>query len=125
MALLSVIAFVVGTVIAVALGVAAGTAAIYVAASVVVDVEDLSRAFWTALIGAVALWAASLLFGWIPILGLVIALLCWIWVINSQYPGGLTTAATIGFVAWFVAVAVTIVAGVVGLPVWTTGVPGV
>lgn len=98
-----------------------GALAIYVAASVVVDVKDYGHAIVTALVGALAWLVATLLVGWIPLLGSILApllaLIAYLWVISRRYPGGWGTAAIIALIAWaaaFVFVALLSVVGIDG-----------
>lgn len=99
-----------------------GGLAIYISASVVVDVEDYGHAVVTAFLGAVA-WALT---SWIPLLGPIVALVAWIWVINWRYPGGWTVAAIVGVVAWLAAAVILFVLNtVVGLGIGAFGIPGV
>ena len=93
-----------------------GTAAIYAGARLIIDADTaVGRAAATALLGALAWALVSFFFGFIPILGPLLALLAWIGVINWQYPGGWGTAAGIGLVAWLVAVAALVVLGNLGI----------
>ncbi|TYT62801.1 hypothetical protein [Natrialba swarupiae] len=99
-----------------------GSLAIYLGASVVTDEESYSRALLTAFLGAIA-WAVT---SWIPLVGSLLALFAWIWVINWRYPGGWIDAAVVGFAAWFVAFVILFVLNtVLGLGVGAFGVPGV
>ena len=93
-----------------------GTAAIYAGARLIIDADTaVGRAAVTALLGALAWALVSFFFGFIPILGPLLALLAWIGVINWQYPGGWGTAAGIGLIAWLVAVAALVVLGNLGI----------
>ncbi|ELY45193.1 hypothetical protein [Natronorubrum sulfidifaciens] len=113
---------IVGSLVAFLVALLVGGLAIYVGASVVVDVEDYSHALVTALVGAIA-WALT---AWIPLFGPLLALLAWIWVINRRYPGGWLTAALIGVMAWIAALVILFVLNAVfGLGVGAFGVPGV
>jgi len=107
-----------------------GAAAIYVGASIVVDVKDYGKAVWTALIGALAWLVAFVLvgplgvipgLGWLP--G-VVALLVYLAVINGAYPGGWLQAGLITAVAWIVAVLAQFALAAVGLGVGAFGIPG-
>ena len=112
----------VGSLVAFVVALLVGGLAIYVAAGLVVGVEDYSHAVVTALVGAIA-WALT---AWIPVFGPLIALAAWIWVINLRYPGGWVDAALVGFVAWLVALVVLFVLNAVfRLGVGAFGVPGV
>lgn len=93
-----------------------GTVAIYAGARLIIDADTaVGRAAVTALLGALAWALVSFFFGFIPILGPLLALLAWIGVINWQYPGGWGTAAGIGLIAWLVAVAALVVLGNLGI----------
>lgn len=99
-----------------ALGFLVGTLAILLGARLVVD-EDagVGNAAFTAFVGAVV-WAGSGLFiGWIPLVGTLLMLLAWIAVINWRYPGGLATAASVGFVAWLAAIVLATILSAFGL----------
>ena len=93
-----------------------GTVAIYAGARLIIDADTaVGRAAVTALLGALAWALVSFFFGFIPILGPLLALAAWIGVINWQYPGGWGTAAGIGLIAWLVAVAALVVLGNLGI----------
>lgn len=112
----------VGSIVAFLVALLVGGLAIYVAASLVVDVEDYSHAVVTALLGAIA-WALTV---WIPAIGPLIALIAWVWVINWRYPGDWIEAAAIGIVAWLAALAIIFVLdAILQLGVGAFGVPGV
>lgn len=92
-----------------------GTVAIYFGAQLFIDRDTgYRRAGLTALVGAIVYTVVGLFFGWIPLLGPLVALLAWIGVINWQYPGGWLTAGGIGFVAWLAAVAILFLLAQVG-----------
>ena len=113
---------VLGTVVSFVVALLVGGVGIYVGARVVADVDDYSRAVITALLGAVA-WAIGSL---IPIVGSLVALVAWVWVINRRYPGGWVKAAVIGLVAWAAAlVVIALLNGVLDLGISALGVPGV
>lgn len=76
-----------------------GGLAIYLGGRLLTDTDDYSHAVVTAFFGAVV-WALT---SWIPLIGLVLALLAWIWVINRRFPGGWPRAIAIGVVAWLAA----------------------
>ncbi|MFB6132733.1 MAG: hypothetical protein ABEJ44_04945 [Halanaeroarchaeum sp.] len=99
-----------------------GGLAIYIGARVVADVDDYERAVITAVIGAVA-WALA---SWIPLIGPLVALVVWVWVIKWRYPGGWTDAAIIGFVAWVAALLIIFALNaVLRTEINAFGVPGV
>ncbi|MFC6719177.1 hypothetical protein ACFQGT_02675 [Natrialbaceae archaeon GCM10025810] len=111
----------IGSLVAFLVALLVGGLAIFVSAKVVVDVDDYSYAIVTALFGAIAWTLAT----WVPLVGPVLALVAWIWVINWRYPGGWGTAAIVGFVAWLAALGILFVLnGVFRLGVGAFGVPG-
>lgn len=111
----------IGSFVAFLVALLVGGLAIYVSANVVVDVDDYSYAIVTALLGAIA-WALT---AWIPLLGPILALIAWVWVINWRYPGGWATAAVVGLVAWLAALGILFVLNsVFRLGVGAFGVPG-
>lgn len=111
-----------GSIVAFFVALLVGGLAIYVSASIVVDVKDYSHAIVTALIGAIA-WALT---AWIPLIGPLLALLVWIGVINWRYPGGWVKAAIIGGVAWLTALVIIFVLNTIfRLGVGAFGIPGV
>jgi len=113
--------FLIGSIVAFVVALLVGGLAIYISASIAVDVQDYSRAILTALIGAIV-WALT---SWIPLFGTFIALFAWVWVINRRYPGGWVNAATIGFVAWLSALGILFVLNsVLGLGISAFGIPG-
>ena len=112
----------IGSIVAFVVALLVGGLAIYVAAGLVVGVEDYSYAVVTALVGALA-WGLT---SWIPLFGPLLALAVWILVINVRYPGGWIDAALVGFVAWLVAgVVLFVLNAVFRLGVGAFGVPGV
>ncbi|WP_336134594.1 hypothetical protein [Natronomonas amylolytica] len=112
----------VGSIVAFLVALLVGGLAIYISARVVADVDDYSHAVITALLGAIA-WALT---SWIPLIGLIIALVAWVWVIKWRYPGGWVDAAIIGVVAWVSALVILYVLNtVLDLGVGAFGVPGV
>ncbi|QLD86247.1 hypothetical protein HWV23_11115 [Natronomonas halophila] len=112
----------VGSIVAFLVALLVGGLAIYISARVIADVDDYSHAVITALLGAIA-WALT---SWIPLIGLIIALIAWVWVIKWRYPGGWVDAAIIGAVAWVSALVILYVLNtVLDLGVGAFGVPGV
>lgn len=82
-----------------------GTVAINVGARLLVDRDTgYRRAVLTALAGAVVYTVVGFFLAGVPLLGPLLMLAAWVWVINVAYPGGWGTAVGIGVVAWFVAV---------------------
>lgn len=115
----------VDTIIGFVIALLLGALGIYVGARVITNVDDYGYAIFTALIGALVWWLVTLFLGWIPFLGLVLALLAWVAVINWRYPGGWVDAAIIGVVAWVVVVVVVyLVSAVFGwIPPDAVGIP--
>jgi hypothetical protein len=112
----------VGSIVAFLVALLVGGLAIYISARVIADVDDYSHAVITALIGAIA-WALT---SWIPLIGPILALVAWVWVIKWRYPGGWVDAAIIGAVAWVSALVILYVLNtVLDLGVGAFGVPGV
>ncbi|WP_226039662.1 hypothetical protein [Natrinema sp. DC36] len=112
---------IIGSLVAFVVALLIGGLAIFVSARLIVDVDDYSHAIVTALLGAIA-WALT---SWIPLLGPILALIAWVWVINWRYPGGWGTAAAIGLIAWLAALIILLVLNaVLGLGVGAFGVPG-
>ncbi|MBZ6495287.1 hypothetical protein [Natrinema longum] len=110
-----------GSLVAFLVALLVGGLAIFISAKLVVGVDDYSHAVVTGLLGAVA-WALT---SWIPLLGPIIALIAWVWVIKWRYPGDWGTAAVIGIVAWLAALGILFVLNsVLGLGVGAFGVPG-
>ncbi|MFP8958025.1 hypothetical protein ACLI4Y_14980 [Natrialbaceae archaeon A-CW3] len=113
---------VVGTIVSFVVALLIGGLAIYISGRIVTGVEDYSHAVITALIGAIA-WAIGSL---IPLIGVLVALIAWIWVINWRYPGGWKDAAIMGVVAWVAAlIIIGLLNAVLGLGIDAFGVPGV
>lgn len=111
----------IGSAVAFVVALLVGGLAIYISADLIAGVSDYSRAVLTALLGAIA-WALT---AWIPLIGPIIALVAWIWVIKWRYPGGWKNAALIGLVAWLCALAILfILNSVFNLGVGAFGVPG-
>jgi hypothetical protein len=103
-----------------------GALGIYVGARVIVDYEDYTYAIVTALIGALVWYVVALLFGWIPFLGPLLALIAYIAVVNWRYPGGWLEAIGIALVAWIAVLVVTYVLAAIGIASpEALGVPGV
>ncbi|MFP8891189.1 hypothetical protein ACLI4U_15705 [Natrialbaceae archaeon A-CW2] len=112
---------IVGSLVTFIVTLAIGALAIYLAASFTVNADSYTQAIITALLGAFA-WALT---SWIPLVGPLIALVVWIGVINWRYPGGWTTAALIGVLAWLSALFILfIVDAALGLNLGAFGVPG-
>lgn len=102
-----------------------GALGIYVGARVITGVEDFTYAIVTALIASLVWFIAAILFGWIPLLGPLLALVAYLWIINHRYPGGWLRAAGIALVAWLATFVVVYLLGVFGLASFgALGVPG-
>ncbi|MFB6086821.1 MAG: hypothetical protein ABEJ84_08490 [Halodesulfurarchaeum sp.] len=99
-----------------------GGLGIHLGARMVVGEDEYAYAVETALYGAIA-WALT---AWIPIVGLLIALVVWVGVINWRYPGGWVQAAVIGIVAWIAAALIlAVINGLLRLGLGAFGIPGV
>jgi len=117
---------VVDSLVVLAVSVLIGALGIYAGARVIADHDDYSYAVVTAVIGAVVWAVVAFFFGWVPLLGPVLALVAYVLVINSRYPGGWVDAAGISLVAWGAALAVLYVLAAVGVSSFeAVGVPGV
>lgn len=100
-----------------------GALGLYIGARVISNVHSYTYAIITALIGALiyAMVAFIVPFGW---LGLVLALIAYLAVINWQYPGGWGEAIGIAVVAWVAVVIVMWILGTVGVVTpEATGIP--
>jgi len=112
---------VIGSVLAFVVALLVGGLAIYLSARVVAGVDSYERAVVTALLGALA-WAVT---AWVPLIGSLLALLAWVWVIKWRYPGGWTDAAIIGLGAWLAALVILFaLSTVLQIDVGAFGVPG-
>lgn len=83
-----------------------GGLGIYVGARLVVGEEDPVHALITGLIGAVVWMVGGALFGWVPLLGQLLVLFVYTWMVNRRYPGGWSDSLWIALVAWFVTLVV-------------------
>jgi hypothetical protein len=111
---------VIGSLAAFLIALLVGGLAIYISASIVVGSDDYGHAVITALLGAIG-WALT---AWIPLVGLLVALVVWIGVINWRYPGGWGDAALIGLIAWLAALVILYVVDLfLGLGIAAFGVP--
>jgi hypothetical protein len=103
-----------------------GALGIYIGARVVADRDDYTYAIVSALIASIVWVIVALFFGWIPFLGPLLALIAYIGVINTRYPGGWLDAIGIALIAWISSVVVLYLLAVVGLASFgAVGVPGV
>ena len=103
-----------------------GGLALFIAAMIVhrERAGDYSHAIITALIGALV-WA---LLAWIPLVGVLLALLGWIAVINFRYPGSWGRATVHAIVAWIAAIVIVLALDflIPAFGFWEAlGVPGV
>lgn len=111
----------VGSFVSFAVALLIGGLAIYIGARLLTDTTDYSHAVITALFGAIV-WALT---SWIPLIGLFIALIAWIWVIKWRYPGGWFRAIAIGVAAWLAALVILYLLDIAfELDVGAFGVPG-
>lgn len=97
---------VLGSIVAFVVSLLIGGLGIYLGAKFVVDVEDFGYALVTALIGGL-LWGIVQFF--VPLIGGIVALIAYLWLINRRYPGGWLEAILITLVAWIAVVAVFVV----------------
>lgn len=113
----SIIVFLIGLLI--------GGIGIYAGGLLITGKKDFSYAVITALIGALIWSITGFFLGGIPVLGPILVLLAWIWIIKARYPGGWINAALIGLVAWatvFIVLSILAAAGIgdfgaIGVPV--------
>ena len=102
-----------------------GALGIYSGARVIAEVEDYSYALITALIGAIIWVVVSFFFGWIPLLGPLLALVAYVAVINYRYLSGCGSAIDIALVVWIAFLVVLYVLGILGVTAFDAmGVPG-
>ena len=100
-----------------------GAFGIYVGARMIADVEDYTYAVVTALVGSLVYAVVAFLvpFGW---LGLILALVAYLAVINWRYPGDWGEAIGITLVAWITVVVVMWILAAVGVVApEATGIP--
>lgn len=83
-----------------------GGLAIFVAAGVVVGIRSYEYAVFTALVGAVVWALAEAFLTGVPVVGEVLPLVAWVWVIKWRYGGSWLTAALVGGLAWGAAILV-------------------
>lgn len=107
------------------IGLLIGSIAIYAGARVMAGIDDFSYAVVTALIASI-IWAiAAFLFGWIPFLGPLLALVAYIAVLNYRYPGGWGEAIGIALIAWIASLVILYVLAAMGITTFdAVGVPG-
>ena len=101
-----------------------GGLGIYAGARLVVGEEDPVHALVTGLLGAVVWVVGGVLVGWIPLLGQLLVLAVYTWMVNRRYPGGWTTAVQIALIAWVVTLVVLSVLAALGYVTYeAVGVP--
>ena len=102
-----------------------GALGIYLGAKFVLDYEDYTYAIVTALIGAIVWAVVGFLFGWIPLLGPILALIAYVAVINWRYPGGWWEAILISLIAWIASLVVLYILAALNIAAFeAVGVPG-
>lgn len=107
-------------------GLAVGGLGIHIGAILVTGSSDYMDAVFTALIGAIVWVITSFFLGSIPLLGPVIVLLAWLWVIKSRYRGGWINAAAIALIAWAAVLGTLYLLAIFGITGFeAVGVPGV
>lgn len=98
-----------------------GALGLYVAARFVAGNRSYEHAVVTALIGAIVWGLAAMFLTGVPVVGSVLPLIAWVWVVKWRYRSSWVEAAIIGFLAWVVVVLVLEVLPVSGLD--AVGVP--
>jgi len=93
---------------------------IYVGARVITGERSYWHAVVTALLGAVA-WA---ILAWVPLVGGLLALVAYVWVINWRYRGGWVNAILIALVAWIATLVVVWILDALHLYTTALGIPG-
>lgn len=107
-------------------GLLVGALGIYVGARVLTDRADYTYAIVTALIASILWVVVAFFFGWIPLLGPLLALLVYVSVINMRYPGGWVNAIGIALLAWLASLIVLYALAIFGVTSFdAVGVPGV
>jgi hypothetical protein len=118
-----------GSVVTFVISLLVGGLGIYVGARVMTGRADFERAVWTALFTALGVAIVSLVVGWIPLLGGILAtvlgFVVYLGIINWRYPGGWIDAAGIALIAWIAAVVVLTLLGPIVGGVDEFGVAGV
>lgn len=103
-----------------------GAAGIYIGARIMTNTESFGKAAITALAGALVWAVVGFLFGWIPFLGPLLALIAYVGVVNWQYPGGWVNATGIALIAVVASVVILYLLALVNLVGFgALGVPGV
>lgn len=102
-----------------------GAAGVYVGGRVITGTESFEKAAITALAGAIVWAVVGFLFGWIPLLGPLLALVAYVAVVNWQYPGGWVSAAGIALIAVVASIVILYVLALLGVVGFEAlGVPG-
>lgn len=103
-----------------------GALGIHIGARVVTGTNDFGYAAGTAFVGALVWSLVGFFFSGFPLLGPVLVLLAYLWVIKRRYPGGWVTAAGIALAAWIASLAVLYVLATADITEFRAiGVPGV
>ena len=101
-----------------------GGLGIYVGAALLAGARSYEHAVWTALVGALVWVVVDALFGWLGVVGWVLALLAYLAVIKWRYRGGWVTAAGIALVGWLAAAVVLSLLATLGYGGFSaTGIP--
>ena len=111
---MGIITSVLGSLVTFAVSMLIGGVGIYVGGLLVTGEDDFRQAVWTALFAslgwAVATFFVSLLIGWIPLLGglvaLALGLVGYVAVVDARYDGGWGEATVIALIGWLTAAAV-------------------
>ena len=102
-----------------------GALGVYSGARIITGHSDYTYAIIMALLGATVWVIVGHIFGWIPFLGPLLALLIYMAFINYRYPGGWLNAVLISLVAWIAAVVILYVLALVGIGAFEAiGIPG-
>lgn len=103
-----------------------GATGIYIGGRIITNTESFGKAAITALAGALVWATVGFLFGWIPFLGPLLALIAYVGVVNWQYPGGWAKAAGIAVIAVVSSVVILYLLALINLVGFEAlGVPGV
>lgn len=104
-----------GSVVTFVISLLIGGVGIYVGAQLLTGQGDFERAVWTALYAAFGWMLVSLVVGWVPLLGGLLATILgfavYLSIINWRYPGGWLDAAGIALIAWIAAALVLTIVG--------------
>lgn len=110
-----VLGSIIGSVVTFVISLVVGGIGIYVGAQVMTGKGGFEQAIWTALLTALGWTVVSLLVGWIPLLGGLLATLLgfavYLGIINARYPGGWGNALGIALIAWLASVVVLTLVG--------------